>query len=55
MGTLLAKGPLLAKGKTLRHSTSQSRQTFSQIHYVIIGDLASNRDSTMHLYALVLI
>ena len=37
-------------GKSQRHSTLQSRQTFSQIQYVITGNLASNRDQIMHLY-----
>ena len=38
-------------GKTLRHSALFYRQTFSQIQCVITGDLASNRDRIMWLYA----
>ena len=42
---------LVGLGKTPRHSTLHSRQTFSQIQHVITCDLASNRDRIIRLYA----
>ena len=42
---------LVVLGKTPRHSTLQSTQTFSQVQCAITGDLASNHDRIMLLYA----
>ena len=42
---------LVGLGETLRHSTLQSHQTFSQIQCVTTSDLASNRYRIMRLYA----
>ena len=42
---------MVGLGKTPRHSTLQARQTFSQIQYVIVGDLALNRDRIIRLCA----
>ena len=44
------KNILLGLGKTPRQATLQSRQTFSQIQYVITNDLALNRDRIMRIY-----
>ena len=38
---------LVGLGETPRHSNLQSRQTYSQIHCVITGDLLSNRHRIM--------